>query len=82
MTTVPGMLTADELTEAIKNLGSGWWQCFDTTWFVTTVKTIDQIRDALDPHLGASDRLMVLAYGENVAFAGFNDLHVAWLDAA
>jgi hypothetical protein len=71
--------TCDGLTEAIKNLGSGWWQCFDSTWLVMTAKTIDQVRDALAPHLAASDRLMVLAYGENAAFAGFSDLHVAWL---
>jgi len=71
--------TSDGLTEAIKNLGSGWWQCFDSTWLVMTVKSIDQVRDALEPHLSASDRLMVLAYGENAAFAGFSDLHVAWL---
>ena len=71
--------TNDGLGEVVKGMGSGWWRCFDSTWLVMTTMTTDQVRDALAPHLGEGDRLMVIAFGMDAAFAGFSDIHTAWL---
>jgi hypothetical protein len=68
----------ESLAETVKGIGSGWWRCFDSTWLVMTTKTVDEVRDALAPHLQGNDRLMVVAYG-GAALAGFNDVHLGWL---
>jgi len=67
------------LAETVKGIGSGWWRCFDSTWLVMTTKTVDEVREALAPHLGEGDRLMVVAFDKGAALAGFNDVHLGWL---
>jgi hypothetical protein len=44
-----------------------------------TTKTVDEVREALAPHLGEGDRLMVVAFDKGAALAGFNDVHLGWL---
>jgi hypothetical protein len=44
-----------------------------------TTKTVDEVREALAPHLGEGDRLMVVAFDKGAALAGFSDIHLAWL---
>jgi len=69
----------DGLFDTIKRIGSGWWHCLDSTWLVITTKTTDQVRDALAPHLGPGDQLMVIAYGKGAAWTGFSDERAYWL---
>ena len=41
----------EDLITAIKGLGSGWWHCLDSTWFITSNSDASTIRDTLKPHL-------------------------------
>lgn len=70
----------DKLFAALEAMGSGYWDCLESTWLVTTEKTAMQIRDELKPHLKDDDRLLVMRYGEGAAWLGFKDECQTWLE--
>jgi hypothetical protein len=70
----------DDLFAALEAIGSGYWDCLDSTWLVMTEKTPVQITDKLKPHLKDGDRLLVMRYGEGAAWVGFTDECQTWLE--
>jgi hypothetical protein len=70
----------DELFAALEGIGSGYWDCLDSTWLVITEKVPTQIRDELKQYLEDGDRLLVMRYGEGAAWLGFKDDCDTWLD--
>lgn len=70
----------DELFAALEAIGSGYWDCLDSTWLVMTEKTPIQIRDELKQYLEDGDRLLVMRYGEGAAWLGFQDDCHTWLE--
>jgi hypothetical protein len=70
----------DKLFTALEAMGSGYWDCLDSTWLVITDKTAIQIRDELKPCLRDSDRLLIMRYGEDAAWLGFEDDCQTWLE--
>lgn len=70
----------DKLFAALEAMGSGYWDCLESTWLVITEKTAMQIRDELKPHLKDDDRLLVMRYGEGAAWLGFKDECQTWLE--
>jgi hypothetical protein len=67
------------LTQGIKELGP-WWHEFDSTWFVTTPLTPDEVRDALNSFLRPGDALLVLELPPLWwAAAGMDPDDTAWL---
>jgi hypothetical protein len=73
--------TYDELTEAIKSVGSKWWHHLDSTWLVISNKTAAQIRDELWKHMKSDDQLLVMEHKPDAAAAwnGFNERGGTWL---
>jgi hypothetical protein len=67
------------LIEAIKARFTTWWHHLDSTWIVATEWSASQIRDALKPYLDKDDELLVLKYGGEAAWAGFNEKGKGWL---
>ena len=70
----------DRLFSALEVIGTGYWDCLDSTWLVITDRTATEIRDELKRHLGDDDRLLVMRCGQGAAWLGFNDSCEAWLD--
>ena len=70
----------DKLFSALEAIGSGYWDCLDSTWLVITERTPVQIRDELKQHLRDGDRLLVMRYGEGAAWFGFTDECHTWLE--
>jgi hypothetical protein len=70
----------DKLYTALEAVGSGYWDCLESTWLVITEKTPSQIRDELKRHLKEDDRLLVMRYGEGAAWHGFKDDCRVWLE--
>jgi hypothetical protein len=70
----------DKLYTALEGVGSGYWDCLESTWLVITEKTPAQIRDELKRHLKKDDRLLVMRYGEGAAWHGFKDDCQIWLE--
>lgn len=70
----------DKLFTALEAIGSGYWDCLDSTWLVITDKTAIQIRDELKPCLRDSDRLLIMRYAEGAAWLGFKDDCQTWLE--
>ena len=70
----------DKLFAALEAVGSGYWDCLESTWLVMTDKTPIQIRDELKPHLKSDDRLLVMRYGEGAAWLGFQNECETWLE--
>jgi hypothetical protein len=72
--------TYDELINAIKGVGTGWWHCLDSTWLVISNKTSAQVRDELWQHMKSDDQLLVVAYApQNSAWVGFSKECGEWL---
>ena len=69
----------DDLYTALEAIGSGYWDCLDSTWLVITEKTPTQIRDKLKQYLKEDDRLLVMRYGDGAAWYGFRDDCETWL---
>jgi hypothetical protein len=65
--------TYGELIEAIKQIGSTWWHCLDSTWIVITDLSAVQVRDQLWQHMKADDQLLVMTFtkGTVAAWNGF-----------
>lgn len=70
----------EKLYTALEGLGSGYWDCLESTWLVITEKTPAQITDELKRHLKEDDRLLVMRYGEEAAWHGFKDDCRIWLE--
>ena len=70
----------ENLFTALEGIGSGYWDCLDSTWLVITEKTASQIRDGLKQHLKDGDRLLVMRYAEDAAWLGFKDECQTWLE--
>jgi hypothetical protein len=68
-----------DLIEAIKQVGSMWWHCLDSTWIVKTDKSAKEIRDELKPHIDASDELLVAKLSGEGAWTGFDTDCSTWL---
>ncbi len=68
------------LFAALEELGSGYWDCLESTWLVMTDRTPAQIRDALKPHLKPDDRLLVVRCGGGAAWLGFEGECQIWLE--
>jgi hypothetical protein len=71
--------TQDKLFSALEVIGTGYWDCLDSTWLIITERTAAEIRDQLKQHLSDDDRLLVMRYGEGAAWLGFKDRCEAWL---
>lgn len=69
----------DDLFEAIKNVGTTWWHCLDSTWIVITDQSPSDIRDALSSHLDANDSLAVFTLTSGWATTGLSDDCNDWL---
>lgn len=67
------------LYEAIKNVADGWWHRLDSTWLINSNLNAAQIRDRINPHIDASDRLLVICVGGEWATANMPDDANAWL---
>lgn len=70
----------DALFAALEAIGSGYWDCLESTWLVITEKTAGQIRDELRQYLKDDDRLLVMRCGEGAAWLGFADECHTWLE--
>ncbi len=68
----------DKLYAALEAIGSGYWDCLESTWLLITDKTAAQIKEQLEPHLEDGDRLLVMRYGEGAAWVGFTDECLGW----
>jgi len=69
-----------DLYTALEAIGSGYWDCLDSTWLVITEKAPAEIRDELKRYLKEEDRLLVMRYGEGAAWQGFKDDCETWLE--
>jgi hypothetical protein len=69
----------ENLFTAIKKLSNNWWHCLDSTWLIKSDNTAVSIRDALRPHIDASDELLVAKLSGEGAWAGFNEECSVWL---
>jgi hypothetical protein len=51
--------------DALKREGTySWWHYLSSTWLLSTVHTPDNVANALRPHLGATDFLLVAEIGK------------------
>ena len=69
-----------DLYSALEAIGSGYWDCLDSTWLIITDKAPAEIRDELKKYLKKDDRLLVMRYGKGAAWIGFQDDCETWLD--
>jgi hypothetical protein len=69
----------ENLTEAIKNIGSTWWHHLDSTWVVVSDKTASEIRDVLKNHMYKDDQLLVMKSSGVASWYGFNENGSKWL---
>ena len=70
----------EKLFDALEAIGSGYWDCLDSTWLVVTEKTAIEIRDELKHYLKDGDRLLVVRCGEGAAWLGFKEDCRTWLE--
>ncbi len=70
----------DKLFAALEAMGTGYWDCLDSTWLIITEKTPAQIRDEIKPYLTDDDRLLVMCYGDGAAWLGFKNECQTWLE--
>lgn len=71
----------ENLFAAIKKLSDTWWHCLDSTWLIKSDSTSTAIRDALKPHIDASDELLVAKLTGEGAWTGFDEKCSSWLKA-
>jgi hypothetical protein len=68
-----------ELIDAIKDAGA-WWHHLDSTWFVKSSLSAQQLRDRLAAHIDSGDELLVLdVTGDGWAGTGFEQRAFDWL---
>jgi len=70
----------DQLFATLETIGTGYWDCLESTWLVVSERSAAQIIDALKPHLKESDHLLVMRYGDEAAWLGFTDECQTWLE--
>ena len=70
----------DKLFAPLEAVGTGYWDCLDSTWLITTEKTPAQIRNEITQYLKDNDRLLVMRYGGGAAWLGFKDECQTWLE--
>lgn len=70
----------EKLFAALEEIGTGYWDCLESTWLVITEKTPAQIRDELKQYLREDDRLLVMRCGDGAAWHGFKDDCCTWLE--
>ncbi len=70
----------DELFTALETLGTAYWDCLNSTWLIETNKPALQIRDQLKQYLQPKDRLLVMRYGGDAAWLGFEQVCKTWLE--
>lgn len=66
------------LYETIKALGS-WCHPVDSTWYVDTMRTAVQVRDALQSVVDSTDQILVSSASAPGAWTGLDDEVSAWL---
>jgi len=69
----------DKLFAALEAIGTGYWDCLESTWLVITDRTAAEKRDELRQRLSEEDRLLVMRYGEGAAWFGFSGECHSWL---
>jgi hypothetical protein len=69
----------ENLTDAIKNVGSRWWHHLDSTWIVVSDKSEIEIRDILWAHMYKDDQLLVVKSSGIGAWQGFSESGNKWL---
>jgi len=69
----------DALFEVLEKIGTGYWDCLESTWLIITEKTAAQVAAELKPHLKEGDHLLVARYGQDAAWLGFKDDCLTWL---
>ena len=68
------------LYRAIRNLGL-WCHPLESFWFLDTLRSVQQVRDALNPHIDANDGLIVVrAMAHDWAAYGIPNDCVVWLN--
>ncbi len=70
----------EELYAALEEIGSGYWDCLESTWLLMTDRTPAEIRDTLKKQLKPDDRLLVVHCGEGAAWLGFEGECRTWLE--
>jgi len=70
----------DALFAALETIGTGYWDCLESTWLVVSEKSAVQIRELLKPFLRDGDHLLVVRCGEEAAWLGFKDDCETWLE--
>lgn len=68
-----------ELFAAIKAVGSTWWHCLESVWIVKTSLTSVQIRDRLQTHVDANDKVLVADLSGNWGTLGLDKNCNEWL---
>jgi hypothetical protein len=67
------------LEEEIKALGA-WWHHLDSTWLVVSELSTTQVRDRLQQHIDANDKLIVVRVtGTEAAWYGFSEEGGQWI---
>lgn len=76
----PGQNYVD-VHNAIKSLGEDWFHPMESTWFVDTALSVNEVRDRLLSKIDATDRLFIVRVNKG-QYAGWMDQEFwAWLDA-
>ena len=70
----------DKLFAALEAIGTGYWDCLESTWLVITEKTAGEIRDELNQYTKPGDRILVMRYGKGAAWLGFKYECQTWLE--
>ena len=67
------------LAAELKSLGT-WWHHLESTWFIVTDETPDELFERLRPHLGANDKLLILTVQSAPLQGWLNQRAWTWLD--
>jgi hypothetical protein len=67
------------LYAAIESIGSTRWHCLESVWLVRTPLSSGQVRDRIQLHLDANDKLLVASLGSDWATVGFDTRCNQWL---
>ena len=69
----------EDLYKAIKSVANGWWSCLESVWLIRSESTCAVIRDYLQQHIDASDKLLVIRVGADWATSGLDKDCNDWL---
>ena len=70
----------EALFSTLESIGTGYWDCLNSTWLVVSEKAAAEIRDELKQHLEDGDRLLVMRYDKDAAWLGFEGDCRTWLE--